>query len=174
MSPLEPLIISCRNFTPQIDDSCWLAPNSTVVGDVVMGAESSCWFQSVIRGDVAPIRIGKRVNIQDGAIIHGTFEKSETVIEDDASVGHQAVVHGAHVKRGALVGMGAVVMDGAVVGEHAVVAAGAVVLAGTIIPDNSLWAGVPAKQRGVVNEDLREHLAATSARYVEYADWFRD
>lgn len=174
MSPLEPLIISCRNFTPQIDDSCWLAPNSTVVGNVVMGAESSCWFQSVIRGDVASIRIGKRVNIQDGAIIHGTFEKSETVIEDDASVGHQAVVHGAHIKRGALVGMGAVVMDGAVVGEHAVVAAGAVVLAGTIIPDNSLWAGVPAKERGVVNEDLREHLAATSARYVEYADWFRD
>ncbi len=164
--------MTCRGQAPQIHASCWLAPNATVIGQVTLGPESSCWFQSVIRGDVAPIHIGKRVNIQDGAIIHGTFEQSETIIEDDASIGHQAVVHGAHIKRGALIGMGAVVMDGAVIGEQAVVAAGAVVLAETVVPDHTLWAGVPAKQRGAVKAELSQHLAATSARYVEYSKWF--
>ena len=172
MSQPKPLILSCRGHAPQIDETCWLAPNATVVGQVSLGPNSSCWFQSVIRGDVAPIKIGHQVNIQDGAIIHGTFEQSETVIEDDVSIGHQAVVHGAHIKCGALIGMGAIVMDGAVVGAHAVVAAGAVVLAQTMIPDQTLWAGVPAKQRGDVKPELQRHLAATSARYVEYAEWF--
>ena len=100
------------------------------------------WFSSVVRGDVAPITIGKRVNIQDGAVIHGTYGKSATLLEDDVSIGHNDIVHGAHVKKGALVGMGAV-MDHAVVGAHAVVAAGAVVLAGSVIGDGELWAGVP-------------------------------
>lgn len=169
----QPLILPCREYIPSIDPTCWLAPNATIIGDVIMGKDSSCWFQSVIRGDVAPIRIGERVNIQDGAIVHGTFEKSETIIEDDASIGHQAVVHGAHIGRGALIGMGAVVLDGAVIGAHAVVAAGAVVLAETTIPPGTMWAGVPATYRGEVSDALREHLSATSARYVEYADWFR-
>jgi carbonic anhydrase/acetyltransferase-like protein (isoleucine patch superfamily) len=139
-----------------------------------MDAQSTVWFSAVVRGDVAPIRIGERVNIQDGAVIHGTFEKSHTVLENDVSVGHNAIVHGAHVKKGALIGMGAVVMDHAIIGERSVVAAGAVVLAGTEIGNGELWAGVPAKKRGMVSDELREHLSSTAARYVEYATWFQD
>ena len=139
-----------------------------------MDAQSTVWFSAVVRGDVAPIRIGERVNIQDGAVIHGTFEKSHTVLENDVSVGHNAIVHGAHVKKGALIGMGAVVMDHAIIGERSVVAAGAVVLAGTEIGNGELWAGVPAKRRGMVSDELREHLSSTAARYVEYATWFQD
>ena len=138
-----------------------------------MGADTSCWFNCVIRGDVAPITIGERVNIQDGAVIHGTFGRSETILGNGASIGHNATVHGAHIQAGALIGMNAVILDGAVVGEHAVVAAGAVVLEGTVIPPRTLWAGVPAKQRGDVRAELQGHLAATSDRYVEYANWFR-
>ena len=129
---------------------------------------------AVVRGDVAPIHVGRRVNIQDGAVIHGTFGQSQTVLEDDVSIGHNAVVHGAHVKQGALIGMGSVVMDHVTVGEGAVVAAGAVILAGATIEDGELWAGVPAKCRGQVSDSLREHLSQTAARYVEYAGWFQD
>ena len=123
----------------------------------------------VVRGD-APITI-EAVSIQDGAVI--ACRKSATLLEDDVSIAN-AIVHGAHVKKGALVGMGAVVMDHAVVGAHAVVAAGAVVLAGSVIGDGELWAGVPAKSRGQVNDELRTHLASTSARYVEYASWMKE
>lgn len=167
-------ILSCRGKSPKIDPSCWIAPNATIAGEVTLGSESSCWFQSVIRGDVASISIGSRVNIQDGAIIHGTFEKSCTVIEDDVSIGHGAIVHGAHIKKGALVGMGAIVMDGAVIGEHAVIAAGAVVRANTIVAPATLWTGVPAKLHGPVKDELRTELEATALRYIEYANWFRN
>ena len=166
-------ILPCNGTSPSIDDSVWMAPNATVVGSVTLGAASTVWFSAVVRGDVAPITVGKRVNIQDGAVIHGTYDKSETVLEDDVSIGHNAIVHGAHVQKGALIGMGAVVMDHAVVGPHAVVAAGAVVLAGTVIGEGELWAGVPAKSRGKVCDELKTHLAATSARYVEYASWMQ-
>ena len=128
MNPTQPIILPCRDQSPEIHPTCWLAPNATIIGHVTMGEDSSCWFNCVIRGDVAPITIGNKVNIQDGAVIHGTYGKSQTVLEDGASIGHNATVHGAHVKSGALIGMNAVVLDGAVVGEHAVVAAGAVVL----------------------------------------------
>ena len=136
-------LLSARGHAPILDDSVWLAPNATVVGDVHMGAESTVWFSAVVRGDVARIDIGRRVNIQDGAVIHGTFGQSQTVLEDDVSVGHNAIVHGAHVKQG-VDRHGSVVMDHVTVGEGAVVAAGAVVLAGTTIEDGELWAGVPA------------------------------
>lgn len=168
----KPLIIDCRGHRPIIDSSCWLAPNATVIGEVTMGPDSSCWFQSVIRGDVASITIGARVNIQDGAVIHGTYEKSQTRIDDDASIGHNAIVHGAHIGSYALIGMGAIVMDGAQIGDHAVVAAGAVVLQNTVVPPGTLWAGVPAKQRGLVRDDLKAELMQTSNRYVEYTKWF--
>ena len=167
-------LLSARGHAPILDDSVWLAPNATVVGDVHMGSESTVWFSAVVRGDVARIDIGRRVNIQDGAVIHGTFGQSQTVLEDDVSVGHNAIVHGAHVKQGALIGMGSVVMDHVTVGEGAVVAAGAVVLAGTTIEDGELWAGVPARCRGQVSDSLREHLSQTAARYVEYAGWFQE
>ena len=124
-------LLPARGHAPVLDASVWLAPNATVVGEVHMGAESTVWFSAVVRGDVARIQIGRRVNIQDGAVIHGTFGQSQTVLEDDVSIGHNAIVHGAHVKHSALIGMGSVVMDHVIVGEGAVVAAGAVVLAGT-------------------------------------------
>ena len=168
-----PHIIAVKNQQPKIHSSVWVAPTATVVGQVEISKNCSLWFSSVIRGDVSPITVGERVNIQDGAVIHGTFEKSQTLLEDDVSIGHNAIVHGAHVKRGALIGMGAVVMDRSIVGEHAVVAAGAVVLADTVINDGELWAGVPARCRGQVSEELREHLESTAARYVEYAEWFQ-
>ena len=172
MNPNQPIILPCRDLAPSIHPTCWLAPNATVVGEVHIGENASCWFNCVIRGDVAPITIGPRVNIQDGAVIHGTFNKSETKIDEGASIGHNATVHGAQVQAGALIGMNAVVLDGAVIGAHAVIAAGAVVLEGTVVPPRTLWAGVPAKQRGEVRPELQEHLAATADRYVEYAGWF--
>jgi carbonic anhydrase/acetyltransferase-like protein (isoleucine patch superfamily) len=167
------LILSVDGTAPQIHETCWLAPNASVIGKVRMDEESSCWFNAVIRGDVSPITIGKRVNIQDGAIIHGTLDKSQTIIEDDASIGHNAIVHGAHIEQNALVGMGSVVMDGAKIGEGAVIAAGAVVLENTEVAPGTLWAGVPAKERGMVSPQLKASLAATSKRYVAYADWFK-
>lgn len=169
----SPLILPVHGITPSIDPSCWIAPNATIVGEVVLGRDSTVWFQAVVRGDVASIDIGERVNIQDGAVIHGTYEKSKTIIEDGASIGHKAIVHGAHVGRNALIGMGAIIMDHAVIGEGAVVAAGAVVLANTVIPENTLWAGAPAKMKGEVRPELRDHLAQTADRYVEYANWFK-
>ena len=167
-------LLPARGHEPQCAESVWLAPNATVVGEVTLGEHSTVWFSAVVRGDVAPIQVGERVNIQDGAVIHGTFNQSHTVLEDDVSVGHNAIVHGAHVQQGALIGMGSVVMDHVVVGAYAVVAAGAVVLAGTQIGEGELWAGVPAKCRGQVSEELRAHLSTTSERYVEYAGWFQD
>jgi carbonic anhydrase/acetyltransferase-like protein (isoleucine patch superfamily) len=169
----HPLILPARGKSPLIDGSVWLAPNCTVVGEVTLGAESTVWFGAVVRGDVASITVGERVNIQDGVIIHGTYGKSQTVLEDRVSIGHNAVVHGARVCKGALIGMSAVVMDNVVVGEGSVVAAGAVVLEGTEIPPHTLFAGVPAKNRGPVRSELAEHLSATADRYVEYAGWFR-
>jgi len=169
----SPVVLPARGKAPQIHSTAWLAPNCTVVGEVSIGEESTIWFGAIVRGDVAPIYVGEKVNIQDGAVIHGTFGQSKTVLEDRVSIGHNAIVHGAKVCKGALIGMGAVVMDHAVVGEGAVVAAGAVVLEGTVIPPRTLFAGVPAKSRGEVREGLQEHLANTADRYVEYAGWFR-
>ncbi|MEC7653456.1 MAG: gamma carbonic anhydrase family protein [Bacteroidota bacterium] len=168
-----PLVLPARGIAPVIHDSAWLAPNCTVVGEVTLGSESTVWFGAVVRGDVASIEVGSRVNIQDGAVIHGTFRKSKTTLEDRVSIGHNAIVHGAKVCKGALIGMGAVVMDNAVVGEGAVVAAGAVVLEGTIILPRTLYAGVPAKSRGDVRADLHEHLSQTADRYLQYSEWFR-
>lgn len=169
----RPLIMKARGKSPVIAETVWLAPNCTVAGEVFLGDESTVWFSAVVRGDVASIKVGKRVNIQDGAVIHGTFGSSKTIIEDRVSIGHNAIVHGAKICKGSLIGMGAVVMDHSVVGEGAVIAAGAVVLEGTIIPPRTLYAGVPAKPRGDVREDLQKHLSAAADRYVEYAGWFR-
>lgn len=174
MDRQRPLIMKARGKSPQIHDSVWLAPNCTIAGDVVLGEESTVWFSAIVRGDVSPIVVGRKVNIQDGAVIHGTFEKSSTELRDNVSIGHNAIVHGATVCEGALIGMGAVVMDNVIVGKGAVVAAGAVVLEGTIIEDYTLYAGVPAKKRGEVKPELREHLSKTADRYVEYAGWFKE
>lgn len=170
--PPSPVVLPVRGKHPQFGLRNWLAPNCTVVGDVTTGEDCSIWFGAIVRGDVCAIRLGTRVNIQDGAVLHGTWEKTDLTIGDEASIGHNAIVHGCTVEARALIGMGAVVMDQAVVGEGAVVAAGAVVLEGTQIGPGELWAGVPARKVKDVGPDLKANLAATAARYREYAGWF--
>jgi carbonic anhydrase/acetyltransferase-like protein (isoleucine patch superfamily) len=167
-----PVILPVKGVYPQFGLRTWLAPNATVVGRVTTGHDCSIWFGAVVRGDVCAIHIGDEVNVQDGAVLHGTFEKTHLEIHDRASIGHNAIVHGCTVHEGALIGMGAVVMDRAVVGAGAVVAAGAVVLEGTQIGAGELWAGVPARRVKVVDPSLAKVLAETSKRYQEYAGWF--
>lgn len=167
------VVLAVRGKEPHFGEGNWLAPNCTIVGDVVTGDDCSFWFGAVVRGDVCAIRLGSRVNVQDGAVLHGTWEKTSLTIGDEASIGHNAIVHGCTVEAGALIGMGAVVMDHAIVGEGAVVAAGAVVLEGTCIGAGELWAGVPARKVKSVESTLRKHLSATAVRYREYAAWFK-
>lgn len=159
---------------PKAGNNVWLAPNATVVGDVTLGDDCTVWFNAVIRGDVHSIRIGARTNIQDGAIIHCTYEKAPTEIGDDVSIGHSAIVHGCTVGNHVLIGMGAVVMDRAVVQEYCVIAAGAVVLENTVCESGWLYAGIPAKKVKQLDDRLKDILDDTPKRYVMYSDWFRN
>lgn len=167
------LILPLRGFTPKIGRDCFLAENATVVGDVEMGDECSVWFNTVLRGDVNSIRIGNRVNIQDGSVLHTLYQKSTIEIGDDVSIGHNVTVHGAKVRDYALLGMGSVVMDDAEVGEGAIVAAGAVVLSRTKIGPNELWAGAPAKFVKMVDpEQSREINRKIAHNYLMYSRWY--
>ncbi|MBD5323775.1 MAG: gamma carbonic anhydrase family protein [Bacteroides sp.] len=169
------LIIPLRGFTPQTGRDTFLAPNATIIGDVVMGEECSVWFNTVIRGDVNSIRIGNRVNIQDGSVLHTLYKKSTIEIGDDVSIGHNVTIHGAHIRPLALIGMGAVVMDDAVVGEGAIVAAGSVVLSRTVIGPNELWGGAPAKFIKMVDAAQSEEINRKIARnYLAYSRWYTD
>ena len=161
-------IISVKGFVPKIDDSCWVADNATITGDVEIGSESSIWFQSVIRGDVNSIRIGNRVNIQDGAIVHGSTGMQDTVIGDDVSVGHRAIIHGCTIHNNVLIGMGAIILDGVIVQSNVIVGAGAVVTVGAVLESGYLYAGVPAKKIKPLEEGKHDFfIAATAAGYVE-------
>lgn len=168
------LILPVKNTQPNIPNSCWLAPNSTIVGDVVLGENCSVWFNAVIRGDVHSIRIGHRTNIQDGAIIHCTYQKASTTIGNDVSIGHNALVHGCIVKDHVLIGMGAIVMDNAVLEEFTIIAAGSVVLENTICESGFLYAGTPAKKIKPITDDQRQLLNNLSSNYMMYSDWFKD
>ena len=169
------LIIPLRGFTPQTGRDTFLAPNATIIGDVVMGEECSVWFNTVIRGDVNSIRIGNRVNIQDGSVLHTLYKKSTIESGDDVSIGHNVTIHGAHIRPLALIGMGAVVMDDAVVGEGAIVAAGSVVLSRTVIGPNELWGGAPAKFIKMVDPAQSEEINRKIARnYLAYSRWYTD
>lgn len=169
------LILPLRGFTPQFGKDCFLAQNATVIGDVVMGDECSIWFNTVLRGDVNSIRIGNRVNIQDGSVLHTLYQKSTIEIGDDVSIGHNVTVHGAKVRDYALLGMGSVVMDDAEVGEGAIVAAGAVVLSRTKIGPNELWAGAPAKFVKMVDpEQSREINRKIAHNYLMYSRWYSE
>lgn len=167
------LIMPLRSFTPKIGNDCFLAENATIVGDVEMGSECSVWFNTVLRGDVNSIRIGNRVNIQDGSVLHTLYQKSTIVIGNDVSIGHNVTIHGAHIHDYALIGMGAIVMDDAEVGEGAIVAAGAVVLSRTKIGPNELWAGAPAKYiKQVDPEQSREINQKIAHNYLLYSRWY--
>lgn len=169
------LIKSVRGFTPEIGENCYLAENATIIGDVIIGKDCSVWFNTVLRGDVNSIRIGDRVNVQDGTVIHTLYQKSVSIIGNDVSIGHNAVIHGAEVKDGALIGMGAVVLDHAVIGEGAIVAAGSVVLTGTIVEPGSIYAGVPAKfVKKVDPAQSKEMNQKIASNYLMYASWFKE
>ena len=168
------LIKPVKGISPKFGKNCYLADNSTIVGDVIMGDDCSVWFNAVVRGDVNAIKIGNKVNIQDGAVIHCTYQKAATTIGNNVSIGHNAIVHGCTVYDNVLIGMGAIVMDHAVVGSNSIIAAGAVVLENTIIEPGSIYAGVPAKKVKEINKELiNGEINRIANNYVMYADWFR-
>jgi carbonic anhydrase/acetyltransferase-like protein (isoleucine patch superfamily) len=168
------LIKSVRGFEPKFGEDCYFAENATIVGEVICGDQCSFWFNAVVRGDVNFIKMGNKVNIQDGVCIHGTFEKSGTTLGNNVSVGHNAILHGCTVEDNVLIGMGAIVMDNAVIGENSVIAAGAVVLANTIVEPGSVYAGVPAKKVKEVNKELQEgEINRIANNYIKYSGWFK-
>ncbi len=169
------LILPVQGKSPEFGNDCFVAPNATIVGDVKMGDECSVWFNAVIRGDVNYIKIGNRVNIQDGAIIHCTYQKYPTNIGNNVSIGHNAMVHGCTIHDNVLIGMGSIVMDDCIVHSNAIIAAGAVVLEGTIVEAGCIYAGVPAKKVKEVSRDLIQgEINRISNNYVKYASWFED
>lgn len=169
------LIKTVRNNTPHIPKSCWLAENSTIVGDVKMGENCSIWFNAVVRGDVNSIVLGNNVNVQDGAVIHCTFEKTKTVLGNNVSVGHNALVHGCTVNDNVLIGMGSIVMDNCIIEENCIIAAGAVVLEGTHVESGSIWAGVPAKKVKTLSPEMfKGEVMRIAKNYSMYASWFEE
>ncbi len=169
------LIKTVRGFTPQMGKDCFLAETATLTGDIIMGDQCSVWFNAVVRGDVNYIRIGNKVNIQDGAVIHGTYETAPTEIGSNVSVAHNAIVHGCKIKDNVLIGMGSIVMDNAVIGSNSIIAAGSVVLENTIVEPGSVYAGTPAKKIKSVNPGLTSHLLdRISNNYIKYAGWYKE
>ena len=169
------LIKKVRGFEPSIGKDCFLAENATIVGDVKIGNNCSIWFQAVLRGDVNSIEIGNAVNIQDGAVVHCTFEQSKTIIGDRVSIGHKAIIHGCQIKEDVLVGMGAIIMDHAVVESNVLIAAGAVVLENSHFESGYIYAGVPAKKVKKISEDrFNNTIKRISDNYSMYASWFKE
>lgn len=168
------LIKKVNGKEPQFGKDCYLAENSTIVGDVVCGDQCSFWFNAVVRGDVHYIKMGNKVNVQDGACIHCTYQKAPTTIGNNVSIGHNALVHGCTIHDNVLIGMGAIVMDGCVVESNSIIAAGAVLLEGTHVPSGSVYAGVPAKKVKEVDKALFEgEIKRISDNYVMYSGWFK-
>lgn len=168
------LLLPVKGIHPEIPASCFLAPNSTIVGDVIMGEECSVWFNAVVRGDVNSIRIGNKVNIQDGACIHCTYEKTKTVIGNNVSIGHNALVHGCTVEDNVLIGMGAIVMDNARIGSNTIIAAGAVILENMVCESGAIYAGVPAKKvKDISQELIHGEINRIANNYIMYSSWFK-
>jgi carbonic anhydrase/acetyltransferase-like protein (isoleucine patch superfamily) len=169
-----PVILPVKNVHPKWGENCFIAPNATIVGDVVMGDECSVWFNAVIRGDVNRIRIGNKVNIQDGAVLHCTYEKTKVSLGNNVSIGHNAIVHGCTVHDNVLIGMGAIVMDNVEIGSNTIIAAGAVVTEGTKVPAGCIFAGIPAKKIKDINEELIEgEINRIANNYLMYSGWFK-
>ncbi len=168
------LFKTINNKHPKYGKNCFFADNATVVGEVVMGDNCTVWFNAVVRGDVHSITIGNDTNIQDGAIIHCTYQKAKTVIGSKVSIAHNAIVHGCTIHDNVLVGMGAIIMDDAIVESGAVIAAGAVVLPGTKVETNSIYAGVPAKKVKSTGPEMLEVIERTARNYPMYAKWYKE
>jgi carbonic anhydrase/acetyltransferase-like protein (isoleucine patch superfamily) len=168
------LIKSVRGIEPRMGNDCYLAETATLLGDVVMGNECSVWFNAVVRGDVNSIVMGNRVNVQDGAVIHCTYQKAATTIGNNVSIGHNALVHGCTVHDNVLIGMGSIVMDNCVIESNSIIAAGAVLLEGTHVESWSVYAGVPAKKVKQLSKELFEgEVQRIASNYVMYASWFK-
>ena len=170
-----PVILPVEEKYPRFGNNCFIAPNATIVGDVITGDDCSIWFNAVVRGDVNFIRMGNKVNVQDGACIHCTFKRSGTTIGHNVSIGHHAIVHGCILRDNVLIGMGAIVMDEAIVHSNTIIAAGAVVLEGTICEAGSIYGGVPARKiKEIPQQMISGEIDRIANNYVRYADWFRD
>ncbi|MEM1405414.1 MAG: gamma carbonic anhydrase family protein [Bacteroidota bacterium] len=168
------IIKSVRGFTPEIGANCFLADNAVIVGEVDMGDSCTVWFNAVVRGDVHSISIGTNTNIQDGAIIHCTYQKAKTVIGSNVSIAHNAIVHGCTIEDNVLIGMGAIVMDNAIIKTGSVIAAGAVVLANTVVEENTIYAGLPAKKVKDTGENMKAVIERTAKNYPMYATWYKN
>jgi carbonic anhydrase/acetyltransferase-like protein (isoleucine patch superfamily) len=166
-------ILTVKGKDPQFGENCFIAPNATIAGDVTMGNDCSIWFNAVLRGDVHYIKMGNKVNVQDGAVVHCTYLKHPTTIGNNVSIGHNALVHGCIIHDNVLIGMGSIVMDGCVVHSNSIIAAGAVVLEGTIVEEGSIYAGVPAKKVKMVSEAMiTGEINRIADNYVKYSSWF--
>lgn len=167
------LIQEVRGFAPKYGRDCWLAENSSLIGEVELGDNCTVWFSAVVRGDVNFIRVGNNTNIQDNVTIHGTYEKAGTTIGNNVSIGHNAVIHGCTIEDNVLIGIGAVVLDKAVIKSGSIIGAGSVVLAGTIVEPNSVYGGIPAKKLKEMDDENKEMLGRIAGNYSMYAGWFK-
>lgn len=160
---------------PQIPQDCYVAENATIVGDVQLGKQCSVWFNAVIRGDVHYIKIGDKVNIQDGAVIHATYQKSPTTIGNNVSIGHNAIVHGCTIEDNVLIGMGSIVMDDCVIASNSIIAAGAVVTKNTKVESGSIYTGIPAKKvKDISQELISQEINQIADNYIKYSSWFKE
>ena len=170
-----PIIKPVNGKSPQIPKDCYIAENATIVGDVQMGNQCSIWFNAVLRGDVHYIKLGNKVNIQDGAVVHCTYQKHPTTIGNNVSVGHNAIVHGCTIHDNVLIGMGSIVMDNCVVESNSIVAAGAVITQNTVVESGSIYAGVPAKKvKDISKELINGEINRIAENYIKYSSWFKE
>lgn len=172
---MMPIIKSVRGKSPQIPEDCFVAENATIVGDVSIGKQCSVWFNAVIRGDVHFIKMGNKVNVQDGAVIHATYQKSPTTIGSNVSIGHNAIVHGCTIYDNVLIGMGSIIMDDCVIESNTIIAAGAVVTKNTHVESGSIYAGIPARKvKDISQELISGEINRIANNYVNYASWFEE
>lgn len=170
-----PIIKPVNGKSPQLPEDCYIAENATIVGDVQVGSQCSIWFNAVLRGDVHYIKLGNKVNVQDGAVVHCTYQKHPTTIGNNVSIGHNAIVHGCTIHDNVLIGMGSIVMDNCVVESNSIVAAGAVVTQNTTVESGSIYAGVPAKKvKDISKELINGEINRISENYVKYSSWFKE
>lgn len=169
------LIKNVKGFSPVFGEDVYLSENSTIIGDVIIGDYCSVWFNVVIRGDVNAIRIGNKVNIQDGSMIHCTYKKTSTIIGNNVSIGHNVIVHGCIIKDNVLLGMGSIIMDNCIVESNSIIAAGAILLEGTHVEEGCIYAGIPAKKiKTLSNEQIHSLILGTSDNYIKYSSWYKD
>ncbi len=170
-----PVILPVKGKSPQIPNDCFVAENATIVGEVTMGNQCSVWFSAVVRGDVNYIKMGNKVNVQDGAVIHATYKTSPTTIGNNVSIGHNALVHGCTIHDNVLIGMGSIIMDDCVVESNSIIAAGAVVTKNTRVEAGSIYAGVPAKKvKDISKELISGEINRIANNYIEYSSWFKE